>query len=156
MSRRKRSTRRVVAVDPVFNDLNVAKFINKVMEQGKKSTAEKIVYTAIDEAAKKVKKQSLETFYQVIKNVMPVMEVKSRRVGGSTYQVPIEVREDRGIALAMRWIIGNARARKGHSMVEKLSGEMVDAFNNAGASIKKKDDVHKMAESNKAFAHFRW
>jgi small subunit ribosomal protein S7 len=156
MSRRKRSIKRTVATDPIFNDLNVAKFINCVMREGKKSTAERIVYTSIDETAKKVKKQPLETFYQVIKNVMPVMEVKSRRVGGSTYQVPVEVREERGVALAMRWIINNAKARKGHSMIEKLSSEMTEAFSGQGASIKKKEDTHKMAESNKAFAHFRW
>jgi small subunit ribosomal protein S7 len=156
MSRRKRSIKRTVATDPIYNDLNVAKFINCVMREGKKSTAERIVYTSIDETAKKVKKQPLETFYQVVKNVMPVMEVKSRRVGGSTYQVPVEVREERGVALAMRWIINNAKARKGHSMIEKLSSEMTEAFNGQGASIKKKEDTHKMAESNKAFAHFRW
>lgn len=156
MSRRKRSTRRIVANDSVYNDLNVSKFINKLMYDGKKSKAENIIYSAMEAAAKKAKKTPLELFEQVIKNVTPVMEVKSRRVGGSTYQVPVEVREERGIALAMQWIIIKARARKGHSMAEKLSGEFLDAFNRVGAAIKKREDTHKMAESNKAFAHFRW
>lgn len=156
MSRRKRSVRRVIVSDPLYNDQNLTKFINKLMYDGKKFKAERIVYEALNEASGKVKKQPLEFFTQVIKNVMPVMEVKSRRVGGSTYQVPIEVREERGYALAMKWLINYARERKGHSMTEKLIGEMLDAFNNQGASIRKKEDTHKMAESNKAFAHFRW
>lgn len=156
MSRRKRSIKKIVKLDPVYMDHNITKFINKLMYDGKRSKVERIVYTAIKESANKVKKEPLEFFNQVIKNVMPVMEVKSRRVGGSTYQVPVEVREERGISLAMRWIITYARERKGHSMTEKLSSEMLDAFNNAGTAIKKREDTHKMAESNKAFAHFRW
>jgi len=156
MSRRKRSIKKIINPDAVYNDQNVTRFINKMMYDGKKSKTELIFYNALEESAKKMKKQPMEFFNQVLKNAVPVMEVKSRRVGGSTYQVPIEVREERGLSLAMKWLISYARARKGHSMQEKLIGEMLDAFNNTGSAIKKKEDTHKMAESNKAFAHFRW
>jgi small subunit ribosomal protein S7 len=134
----------------------VARFTNHVMHRGKKSVAERIIYDAFDLIEQKAKKNPLTVFEQAIKNVMPVIEVKPRRVGGATLQVPVEVRSDRRIALAMRWIIQAAQARSGKSMAEKLSGELLDASQGLGAAIKKKDDTHKMAEANRAFAHYRW
>jgi small subunit ribosomal protein S7 len=156
MSRKKRSTKRIILPDAVYKSVKVSKLANKLMFDGKKAKAEKIIYEALEESAKKIQKEPIEIFEQALKNIAPVMEVKSRRVGGSTYQVPIEVRGERSLSLAMNWLISNSRQRKGHSMVEKLSGELLDAFNNTGASVKKKEDTHKMADSNKAFAHFRW
>ena len=142
--------------DYKFSDKIVTKFINKVMLDGKKSIAETIVYASLDNLAKSVNQQPLDAFKTAIENIAPKMEVKSRRVGGSTYQVPVEVKEDRAISQAMSWIIQFSRSKKGKSMVQKLSQELIDAYNNVGASAKKKEDTHKMAEANKAFAHFRW
>jgi small subunit ribosomal protein S7 len=142
--------------DAVFGSISVQKFINKLMTNGKKSTCERIFYNALDIAAEKIKKQPLEIFEKALQNVRPLMEVKPRRVGGATYQVPVEVSEERGLATSMKWIRENSRKRAGHSMEEKLSGEILDAYNGTGASMKKREDTHKMAESNKAFAHFRW
>jgi len=140
--------------DRVYNDIMVAKFINQVMKKGKKTIAQKIVYDAFDKIQKKTKKEPLEVFKEAIRNASPLLEVKSKRVGGATYQVPREVRGDRKITLAMRWIIGAAKSKKGKPMKEKLSNEIVDAFNNTGEAIKKRTNIHRMAEANKAFAHF--
>lgn len=156
MSRKKRDYRRQDFLDPIYKSKHVGKFINKVMMSGKKSTAQNIVYKAIEKLAASVNTEPLEAFNKSLKNVMPLMEVKSRRVGGSTYQVPVEVRNDRALALAMRWVISNSRSRSGSSMIDRLASELIDSFNGVGSSIKKREDTHKMAESNKAFAHFRW
>ena len=153
---RKKDTKRFLKPDHKYSSKVLSKFINKVMLDGKKTIAEKIVYDSLDELAKNVSEEPLSAFNAAIENVSPKMEVKSRRVGGSTYQVPIEVDELRGTGLAMDWIIKFSRSRKGRSMVMNLSQELTDAFNNVGSSAKKRDDTHKMAESNKAFAHFRW
>jgi len=152
----KKDTKRFLKPDYRFSNKMVSKFINKVMLDGKKTIAENIVYSSLDELAKNVSQDPLEAFKTAIDNISPRMEVKSRRVGGSTYQVPMEVSEDRGIGHAMNWIIQFSRSRKGKSMVQNLSQELTDAYNNVGSSAKKRDDTHKMAESNKAFAHFRW
>ena len=151
-----KGTKRFLKPDHRFSSKMVSKFINKVMLDGKKSIAEKIVYSSLDQLAKNVSEEPLQAFKTAIENISPRMEVKSRRVGGSTYQVPMEVSEDRGIGHAMNWIIKFSKARKGKSMTVNLSQELTDAFNNVGSSAKKRDDTHKMAESNKAFAHFRW
>jgi len=156
MSRRRRAVKRINAPDPVYHDKNIATFINKLMYDGKKSKAEAIFYQALEMAAKKTKKEPLEVFNQALQNVMPILEVKSRRVGGASYQIPIEVSPDRRITLGMRWIINFARKRTGKPMHEKLSLELTDAANSVGAAVKKKEDTHKMAEANKAFAHYRW
>ena len=156
MSRRGRITKRQPTPDPIFHNILVTRFINTMMQDGKKSTAERIVYTALDSAAARQGKESLEIFQKALQNVRPLIEVKPRRVGGATYQVPVEVKTDRGTALAIRWLILHARKRSGRSMVEKLAGEFGDAANGVGASVKKKEDTHKMAEANKAFAHYRW
>lgn len=156
MSRRKRADQREVLPDPKHNSVLVAKFINGLMVGGKKSVAERIFYTALDLIEKQTKKNGLEVFEKAIENVKPILEVRSRRVGGATYQVPIEVRMNRKQALALRWIIQYSKARSGKSMAEKLAAELIAASNNEGASIKKREDTHKMAEANKAFAHFRW
>jgi len=148
--------KRKILPDAVFGSETIQKFINKIMIRGKKSVAERVFYGACDVVAGKLKKDPREVFDTAIRNVAPLMEVKPRRVGGSTYQVPIEVSRERGTALAMRWIRDNARTRPGKSMIDKLSAELIDAFNNTGAAIKKREDTHKMAEANKAFAHFRW
>lgn len=140
--------------DRVYNDIIVAKFINQVMKKGKKTIAQKIVYDAFDKIQETTKKEPLEVFKEAIRNASPLLEVKSKRVGGATYQVPREVRGDRKITLAMRWIIGAAKSKKGKPMKEKLSNEIVDAFNNTGEAIKKRTNIHRMAEANKAFAHF--
>ena len=154
--RRRRPDRRTINPDPVFGDLIVAKFINNLMKDGKKSVAEKIVYNSFDVIGKKEKTdEPLDVFKKALKNASPVLEVKSRRIGGATYQVPIEIPENRRMALAMRWIITFARSRKGNSMVDRLSAELIAASKNEGSAIKKKEDTHKMAEANKAFAHFR-
>ena len=154
--RRRRPEKRAILPDPLYNDLLVAKFINNIMNGGKKSLAEKIFYTSIEKIKKSTKSDDgLEVFKKAINNVCPMLEVKSKRIGGATYQVPIEVSQKRKIALAMRWIIGYAQARKGNSMSDRLAAEIVAAFNNEGSSVKKKEDTHKMAEANKAFAHFR-
>ena len=151
-----KDTKRFLKPDYKFSSKLVSKFINKVMLDGKKSVAEKIVYTSMDQLAKNVSEEPLHAFKTAIENIAPRMEVKSRRVGGSTYQVPMEVSELRGIGHAMNWIINYSKSRKGKSMAQNLSQELTDAFNNVGSSAKKRDDTHKMAESNKAFAHFRW
>lgn len=156
MSRRKRAEQRSVLPDPKYNSVLVTKFINGLMQRGKKSLAEKIFYSALEYIEEKTKKGGLEVFEKAVENVKPILEVRSRRVGGATYQVPIEVRQNRKQALALRWIIGFAKNRSGKSMAEKLANELIDASNNGGSSIKKREDTHKMAEANKAFAHFRW
>lgn len=156
MSRRKRAERREVLPDPKFQSILVTKFINGLMKRGKKSVAEQIFYSALSIIEQQTKKSGLEIFEKAVENVKPILEVRSRRVGGATYQVPMEVRAERKQALAIRWIIGFAQSRSGKSMAEKLAGELVAASNNEGSSIKKREDTHRMAEANKAFAHFRW
>ena len=154
--RRRRPEKREILPDPLYNDLLVAKFINNIMSKGNKSLAEKIFYTSIKKVESSLKtKDGLEVFKKAIDNVCPMLEVKSKRIGGATYQVPIEVTPNRKIALAMRWIIGFAQSRKGNSMSDRLSAELLAAYKNEGSSVKKKEDMHKMAEANKAFAHFR-
>lgn len=148
--------KRVIMPDPLYGDLMLAKFVNFVMRRGKKSTSERIVYSTLKTIADQTKDDPLKVFKKAIENARPAVEVRSRRVGGANYQVPIEVRASRGTALAMRWIIGNAQGRTGKSMIEKLTQEVLDAANNRGGAIKKKEDVHRMAEANKAFAHYRW
>jgi len=156
MSRRERDYTREIIPDPVYGNLLITKFINKLMQCGKKSIAQKIVYGALKILAERVKEPEMVAFEKVINNVAPVLEVKSRRVGGSTYQVPVEVDPRKGQLTAIKWLILHARAKKGRSMIERLSSELIDAYNKTGVSIKKRDDTHKMAESNKAFAHFKW
>jgi len=156
MPRRREVAKRVVLPDPKYHDRTVAKFMSAIMLQGKKSVAEKIVYGAFDIVADRSGENPLEMFKKAMDNVKPLLEVKSRRVGGATYQVPVEVRSDRRSALAIRWIITYARGRGEKTMRERLAGELLDAANNRGASVKKKDDTHRMAEANKAFAHYRW
>ena len=154
--RRRRPEKRVIIPDPVYNDLVVAKFINNVMDAGKKSVAEKIFYNAINQVESKAKvKDGLEIFRKALENVAPLLEVKSKRIGGATYQVPIEVSENRRQALAMRWIISYAKSRKGRTMADRLSAELIAAANNEGSAVKKIEDTHRMAEANKAFSHFR-
>ena len=154
--RRRRPEKREILPDPLFKDLVVAKFINNLMNDGKKSLAESIFYSSIEKIKVSVKTDDgLEVFKKAINNVGPMLEVKSKRIGGATYQVPVEVHQQRKVALAMRWIIGYAKARKGNSMSDRLAAEIVAAHNNEGSSVKKKEDTHKMAEANKAFAHFR-
>jgi len=156
MSRRKAAEQRVVLPDPKYKNVLVAKFINGLMGRGKKSTAEKMFYTSLEIIEGKTKKNGLEVFEKAVENVKPILEVRSRRVGGATYQVPVEVRPNRKQALALRWLIGFAKARPGRTMAEKLADELMAAFNKEGGSIKKREDTHKMAEANRAFAHFRW
>ncbi len=155
MSRKRRAVVRVHVGDPVYQNERVTRFINYVMKDGKKSLAERIVYQALSRLSEKVGETGDQAFEKCLKHVSPLMEVKSRRVGGATYQVPVEVKPVRSVALAMRWMIANAQSRSGRSMIEKLSHELVDAFNKTGASVKKRDDTHRMAEANKAFAHLR-
>jgi small subunit ribosomal protein S7 len=156
MPRRARVTKRQIPPDPRYQNVTVARLINRVMTRGKKSTAEHIVYEALDIVAKQVKGDPVATLELAIKNATPLLEVKPRRVGGATYQVPIEVRVGRGLALAIRWLIRAARARGGKSMAEKLAAEVLDAAQRQGATIKKRDDTHRMAEANRAFVHYRW
>jgi small subunit ribosomal protein S7 len=156
MSRKRVTIRKRSEVDAKYNSELVYKFITRMMERGKYSVSSKILYDTLDIMKEKLGKEPLEILSKAMENVKPVVEVKSRRVGGSTYQVPVEIREERRNALAMRWLISFARARSGKSMCEKLSAELIDAFNNTGNAIKKKEDTHKMAEANKAFAHYRW
>lgn len=157
MSRRRQAEKRKAIKDPIYNSETLEKFINKVMIDGKKNLARKIVYSALEGYAKKVKIENpLEAFEQALENAMPLLEVKSRRIGGATYQVPVEIAPHRRTALAMRWIIANSRSKKGRSMTNGLITELNDCFNNQGATIKKKDDMHRMAEANKAFAHYKW
>ncbi len=154
--RRKKKEKRPISPDHVYNNITVAKFINQVMRRGKKQIARKIVYRAFDIIKEKTKKEPLEIFDLALKNASPLLEVKPRRVGGATYQVPREVRGDRRLTLAMRWIIQAAKLKKGKSMKEKLADELIEAAENKGAAIKKKEDTHRMAEANRAFAHFAW
>jgi len=157
MSRRRKADKRDIIPDPKFNDRVLSRFINIVMYGGKKSTAEKIVYQALDIASEKLKsKNSLDLFKTALNNVKPGIEVRSRRVGGATYQVPVEVRNERALALAIRWIVDASRKRSEKSMTHRLAQELIDANENKGASIKKREDTHKMAEANRAFAHYRW
>lgn len=156
MPRRREVPKRVILPDPKHHDRMVAKFVNALMLDGKKSVAEQIVYGAFELVQQRSGDDPLEMFKKAIDNVRPVIEVKSRRVGGSTYQVPVEVRSERRNALALRWIVDNARKRGEKTMRERLAGEFLDAANNRGASVKKKEDTHRMAEANKAFAHYRW
>jgi small subunit ribosomal protein S7 len=154
--RKKAAPKRVILPDPKFNDLLVAKFINSVLKEGKKHKARSIVYDAITIAEERSKKPGLELFHKALNNVKPLLEIRARRVGGATYQIPTEVRADRSTALAIRWLIGYASERKDKSMAMRLAAEFVAASNNEGNAIKKKEDVHKMAEANKAFAHFKF
>jgi len=156
MSRKHRAQVREVLPDPKFNDIVVTKFINALMLDGKKSTAEKIFYGALDVAEAKLGEEGIKVFKKAMSNVKPTVEVKSRRIGGATYQVPVEVRPARKQSLAIRWLRDNTRSRNGKTMIEKLADELVDAANNRGGSVKKKEDVYKMAEANKAFAHLKW
>ena len=156
MSRRRRAEKRTVHPDPKFGDLTVSKFMNYVMLDGKKSAAEKIVYGAMDKVEERMKRPPVDLFHEALENVTPSVEVRSRRVGGATYQVPVEVRPDRKSALAMRWLIAAARNRNESTMVDRLSGEIMDAAQNRGTAVKKREDTHKMAEANRAFSHYRW
>ena len=156
MSRRHSAVKRVVLPDAKFGDKVVAKFINNIMEDGKKAVAEKIVYSAFDVIASKTKQEPLSVFLEAIENVKPMVEVRSRRVGGATYQVPCEVRADRRQALSIRWIIGAAQKRSENTMTDRIAGELLDAYANRGAAVKKREDTHKMAEANKAFSHYKF
>ena len=154
--RKRRAVKRDVLADPIYNSKLVTKLINNMMIDGKKGKAQTILYDAIDIIKEKTGKDPMEVFEQAMENVKPALEVKSRRVGGANYQVPIEVRADRSQALGLRWIIQYARLRGGHSMAENLANELIDASNGTGAAVKKREDTHRMAEANKAFAHYRW
>ena len=156
MSRRHSAEKREINPDPKFGDLVVTKFMNAVMYDGKKSVAETIVYSALDQVQSKTKQEPVTVFHQALDNVAPHVEVRSRRVGGATYQVPVDVRPERRQALAIRWLITAARNRNELTMVDRLSGELMDAANNRGTAVKKREDTHKMAEANRAFAHYRW
>ena len=156
MPRRGNVPKREVLPDPMYGSVLVTKLVNSVMLDGKKGVAQKVVYAAFDQIKEKTEKDPVEVFQQALENVMPSLEVKARRVGGATYQVPIEVRPDRRQTLGLRWITNYSRARSENTMKERLAAEIMDAANNTGASVKKREDVHKMAEANKAFAHFRW
>jgi small subunit ribosomal protein S7 len=156
MSRRHSAEKREVLPDPKFGDVVLTKFMNSLMLDGKKSTAERIVYGAFDKMEERAKSEALGLFHEALDNVKPAIEVRSRRVGGATYQVPVEVRSERAQALAIRWLIIAARKRNETTMVDRLSGELLDASNNRGAAVKKREDTHKMAEANKAFSHYRW
>ena len=154
--RKRRAVKRDVLPDAIYNSKIVTKLINQIMNDGKKGTAQKIVYDAFDIIKEKTNEDPMIIFNKAMENIKPALEVKSRRVGGANYQVPVEVKSDRAIALAFRWLAQYARLRNGHSMAENLANEIIDASNGTGASVKKKDDTHKMAEANKAFAHYRW
>lgn len=156
MSRRHRAEKRDIIPDPKFGDVVLTKFMNSIMKDGKKSAAERIVYGALDRVEDKAKTDPVELFHQALENVSPAIEVRSRRVGGATYQVPVEVRAERKKALAIRWLIAAARGRNENTMVERLSGELMDAANNRGSAVKKREDTHRMAEANRAFSHYRW
>jgi small subunit ribosomal protein S7 len=156
MSRRHVASKREILPDPKYGDRTLAKFINMVMSRGKKAVAEQIVYGALSEVEHRGKGSALDVFKQALENVEPKVEVKSRRVGGATYQVPVEVRPNRRVALAMRWLVDAARKRSEKSMGQRLANEMVEAFDNRGSAVKKREDTHKMAEANRAFSHYRW
>ena len=156
MARRRRPEKREILPDPRFGDVTLTKFMNMVMEQGKKSVAESIVYGALDAVEARTRREPIGVFHDALNNVRPAIEVRSRRVGGATYQVPVEVRPARANTLALRWVVGYARARREKTMTDRLMNELLDASNGLGASVKRREDTHKMAESNKAFAHYRW
>ena len=156
MSRRRAAQRREVHADPKFGDAVLTRFMNCLMYQGKKSVTEGIVYGALEHVQKRTGQDPVKIFHGALDNVRPAIEVRSRRVGGATYQVPVEVRTDRGQALAIRWLIASARSRTEHTMTERLSAELMDAANNRGAAVKKREDTHRMAEANRAFSHYRW
>lgn len=156
MSRRRAAEKKTILPDPKFGDFILAKFINNIMSKGKKSTAERIVYEALEKMQGRGGKNAIDLFHDALENVKPAVEVRSRRVGGATYQVPTEVRHERSQALAIRWLIGGARKRSEKTMVDRLSAELSDAANNRGTSVKKREDTHKMAEANRAFSHYRW
>ena len=156
MGRKKKSVDRGILPDPKYNSVVVSKFVNRMMWEGKRSVSLRLVHGAMNILQTKVDKEPLEVFLKAIDNIKPNVEVKSRRVGGATYQVPVEIRETRREALGMRWIINAARRRSGHSMSERLAAELLDAYNNTGVAFKRKEDTHKMAEANKAFTHYRW
>jgi len=156
MGRKKKTIDRGILPDPKYNSVVVSKFVNRMMWEGKRSLGLRIVHNALDILQAKTEKEPLEVFLKALDNVKPVIEVKSRRVGGATYQVPVEIRETRREALGMRWIINAARSRSGKGMGDRLAAELLDAYNNTGTAFKKKEDTHKMAEANKAFAHYRW
>ncbi len=156
MARRRRAERRRVIPDPKYHNVELAQFINKVMLNGKKTTAQKIVYDALDKASEEVRRPQQEVFEQAIRNTMPMVEVRSRRVGGATYQVPTEVRPERRLALSMRWIIQAARSRRGRPMAERLSIELSEAARGQGSAVRRREELYRMAEANRAFAHYRW
>ncbi|MDQ3855283.1 MAG: 30S ribosomal protein S7 [Chloroflexota bacterium] len=156
MPRRAKVQKREVLPDPRYGNRTIGRFINKVMYGGKKGTSERVVYGALEILANQTRRDPVEVFEQAMRNATPVLEVKPRRVGGSTYQVPVEIRGDRRQSLAMRWLIGAARNRSGRSMSERLAAELLDAANNVGTTVKRREDTHRMAEANKAFAHYRW
>ena len=156
MSRRHRAEKREINPDPKFGDRVLSKFMNNLMLDGKKSVAERIVYGAFDRIEEKMRQEPLAVFHQALENVAPAVEVRSRRVGGATYQVPVEVRSERRQALAIRWLITAARGRNENTMVDRLSGELMDAASNRGTAVKKREDTHRMAEANRAFSHYRW
>ncbi len=156
MSRRSKPAKRVPLADPVYNSVDVSKFINRIMRRGKKSLAEKIFYQTMERIKERTNQDPMEVFQKGLSNATPLLEVKARRIGGSTYQVPIEVKADRGFALSSSWIIDFAKKRGGKSIIEKLTNEIIDASNGTGAACKKREDTHKMAEANKAFAHYRY
>lgn len=156
MSRRNKPTKRVPLPDPIFNSEDVARFINRLMRRGKKSIAERIFYNSLELVKERIKEEPIEVFQKALKNVTPLVEVKARRIGGSTYQVPLEVRPDRGLALGSTWLIDTAKSKTGKPMDEKLAQEIISAYNGEGAAVKKREDTHKMAEANKAFAHYRY
>ncbi len=156
MPRRTRVVRREVIPDAKYSNRLLSMFINKVMQRGKKSTAERIVYQALDSIAEQQKRDPLEVFEQAVQNATPTVEVKPRRVGGATYQVPVDIRAERRLALALRWLLASARARRGRSMAERLAAELSDAASGQGSTVKKKEDTHRMAEANRAFVHYRW
>lgn len=156
MARRREAEKRKVLPDPKYNDVLVGRFINSIMRQGKKSLAERLLYSAMDQVAEKTSEEQLMVFKKAVENAAPMLEVRSRRVGGATYQIPVEVSHVRRTALSIRWLIANAKSRPGRNMADKLTSEIIDAYKNTGGAIKKKEDVHRMAEANKAFAHYRW
>ena len=156
MSRRHRAEKREVLPDPKFGDTILAKFTNCLMRQGKKSVAERIVYGALDRVEKRTGQEGVRVFHEALERIRPAIEVRSRRVGGATYQVPVEVRQERSQALALRWLINAARARSENTMVDRLSNELMDAANNRGTAVKRREDTHRMAEANRAFSHYRW
>ena len=154
--RKRRAEKRLLSPDPKFNDVLVSRFVNSIQWSGKKTTARRILYQAMDEIEKRTKQDGYEVFKKALYNAQPMLEVRARRVGGATYQVPMEVRPDRRTALSIRWLLKSARSRSDKSMIRRLAAELIAAANNEGGAIKKKDDVHRMAESNKALAHFKW